>query len=48
MKKCKECGCDKCGGKNDPDSILICDKCQLGYHLKCVGLKSGLKIALTE
>ena len=39
-KKCKECGCAKCGGKNDPDSILICDECQLGYHLKCVGLKA--------
>lgn len=38
-KKCKECGCSKCGGKNDPDSILICDECQLGFHLKCVGLK---------
>ena len=38
-KKCKDCGCSKCGGKNDPDSILICDECQLGFHLKCVGLK---------
>ena len=39
-KKCKECGCAKCGGKNDPDSILICDECQRGYHLKCIGLKT--------
>ena len=22
-KKCKECGCSKCGGKNDANSILI-------------------------
>ena len=35
-KKCKDCGCHKCGGKNDPDSILICDECQMGFHLKCL------------
>ena len=39
-KKCKECGCSKCGGKHDPDSLLICDQCQLHFHLKCVGLKT--------
>ena len=39
-KKCKECGCFKCGGKNDADSILICDECQSGFHLACVGLTS--------
>ena len=25
-KKCKVCGCAKCGGKNDLDSIFICDE----------------------
>lgn len=35
-KKCKDCGCHICGGKNDPDSILICDECQMGFHLKCL------------
>ena len=39
-KKCKDCGCSKCGGKNDPECILICDEWQLGFHLKCVGLKA--------
>ena len=39
-KKCKECGCSKCGGKNDAESILICDECQCGFHLRCVGLKT--------
>ena len=35
-KKCKECGCFKCGGKNNPETILICDECQMGFHLKCL------------
>ena len=39
-KKCKECGCAKCGGKNDPETIIICDECQSGYHLKCIGLQT--------
>ena len=39
-KKCKDCGCSKCGGKNDPECILICDEWQLGFHLKCVGLNA--------
>ena len=39
-KKCKECGCSKCGGKNDPDTILVCDECQLGFHLKCLKMKT--------
>ena len=29
-KKCKECGCSKCGGKNNPEQILVCDECQSG------------------
>ena len=39
-RKCKDCGCSKCGGKNDPDTILVCDECQAGYHLSCIGLQS--------
>ena len=38
-KKCKDCGCHKCGGKDDPDSILICDECQMGFHLKCLKME---------
>ena len=39
-EKYNECGWSKCGGKIDPDSFLIYDECQLGYHLKCLGLKA--------
>jgi hypothetical protein len=28
------CGCCKCGGKDSPESQLICDQCQLSFHLK--------------
>lgn len=34
-KKFKDCGCHKCRGKNDLDSILICHVCQMGFHPKC-------------
>ena len=31
-KKCKECG-----GKEDPDTLIICDECESFFHVKCVG-----------
>jgi len=37
-KKCKQCGCNKCGKKNNPETLIICDECQLSFHLKCIGL----------
>ena len=39
-KKCKECGCNKCGKKDSPETLIICDECQLNFHLKCIGLTS--------
>ena len=39
-KKCKECGYAKCRGKDNPEQILVCDKCQSGYHLYYIGLKT--------
>jgi len=39
-KKCKECGCRKCGGKGDPDQMVMCDECDGAYHIKCLGLKA--------
>ena len=33
---CKECGCKICGGKDDPDQIILCDECEDEYHLKCL------------
>lgn len=35
-RKCQECGCKVCSGKNDYDKILLCDECDYGYHLTCL------------
>ncbi|XP_071952260.1 E3 ubiquitin-protein ligase UHRF1-like [Antedon mediterranea] len=35
-KKCKQCACHKCGGKEDPDKQLMCDECDMAYHLYCL------------
>jgi len=37
-KKCKECGCNICGKKDNPDQMIICDECHLNFHIKCLGL----------
>jgi len=39
-KKCKECGCQKCGGKDQQDEQILCDECDGAYHIKCLGLKA--------
>jgi len=39
-KKCKDCGCMKCGGKDEPDQQVMCDECDGSYHLKCLKLKA--------
>lgn len=33
---CKDCGCFWCGGKQNPDKIVLCDECNNGYHLSCL------------
>ncbi|XP_071800334.1 E3 ubiquitin-protein ligase UHRF1-like [Asterias amurensis] len=35
-RKCKQCACHKCGGKDDPDRQLMCDECDMAYHLACL------------
>merc|ERR1712142_2958 len=35
-KKCKDCGCHKCGGKDDPARQLMCDECDMAYHMRCL------------
>jgi len=35
-KKCKDCGCRMCGGKEDEDNTLACDDCQFYFHMKCL------------
>jgi len=39
-RKCKDCGCRKCGGKDKEDTIMMCDECNDGYHMECLGLSS--------
>lgn len=39
-RKCKDCGCRKCGGKDDPNNTILCDECDGSYHLKCLGLSA--------
>ena len=36
-KKCKECGCRVCGGKEEPNSQIMCDECSGAFHVKCIG-----------
>ena len=35
-RKCKECGCRKCGGKDDANNQILCDECDAAFHLKCL------------
>ena len=36
IKVCFKCGCQKCGGKQDHNLILLCDDCDDEYHVFCV------------
>ncbi|XP_054716730.1 E3 ubiquitin-protein ligase UHRF1-like [Uloborus diversus] len=35
-RKCKVCSCSVCGGKDEPGKQIICDECDLPYHLWCL------------
>lgn len=35
-KKCQECGCKVCAGKQDEHNLLLCDECNYAYHLGCL------------
>ena len=35
-RKCKICGCHECGSKEDPDKQLMCDECDLPFHIYCL------------
>lgn len=35
-RKCKDCSCQVCGGKDDPERQLMCDECDMAYHLRCL------------
>lgn len=34
--KCKECSCYICGGKDDPGTQLLCDECNMAFHMRCL------------
>ncbi|KFM73683.1 E3 ubiquitin-protein ligase UHRF1, partial [Stegodyphus mimosarum] len=35
-KKCKICSCHVCGGKDSPEKQIMCDECDLPYHMWCL------------
>jgi RecJ-like exonuclease len=35
-RKCKHCACSVCGGKDNPDKQILCDECDMAYHLWCL------------
>ncbi|XP_006896498.1 PREDICTED: E3 ubiquitin-protein ligase UHRF1 [Elephantulus edwardii] len=35
-KPCRVCACHVCGGKQDPDKQLMCDECDMAFHLYCL------------
>ncbi|KAF2349052.1 SRA-YDG [Trinorchestia longiramus] len=34
--RCVECGCRCCGGKQEPEKLLLCDECDKPYHIYCL------------
>ncbi|XP_040146581.1 E3 ubiquitin-protein ligase UHRF1 isoform X1 [Ictidomys tridecemlineatus] len=35
-KLCRICACHRCGGREHPDRQLICDECDMAFHLDCL------------
>uniref|UniRef100_A0A8C7ATT2 E3 ubiquitin-protein ligase UHRF n=1 Tax=Neovison vison TaxID=452646 RepID=A0A8C7ATT2_NEOVI len=35
-KTCRVCACHLCGGKQDPDKQLMCDECDMAFHIYCL------------
>ena len=35
-RKCKYCACSVCGGKDQPESQILCDDCDQAYHIWCL------------
>ena len=33
---CKFCGCRICGGKDEPETMLVCEFCEYFFHMKCL------------
>jgi len=35
-RKCRECGCSICGGREEPETQLFCEECQYVTHMACL------------
>uniref|UniRef100_A0A8C5V5P9 E3 ubiquitin-protein ligase UHRF n=1 Tax=Microcebus murinus TaxID=30608 RepID=A0A8C5V5P9_MICMU len=35
-KLCRVCACRVCGGRQDPDKQLMCDECDMAFHIYCL------------
>ncbi|XP_059958153.1 E3 ubiquitin-protein ligase UHRF2 isoform X2 [Mesoplodon densirostris] len=35
-KKCRSCSCRICGGKQEPNMQVLCDECNMAYHIYCL------------
>ena len=35
-KNCRWCNCHVCGIKQDPDKQLLCDECDMAFHMYCL------------
>ncbi|XP_058421766.1 E3 ubiquitin-protein ligase UHRF2 isoform X2 [Diceros bicornis minor] len=35
-KNCRSCSCHICGGKQEPNMQLLCDECNMAYHIYCL------------
>ncbi|KAJ8356834.1 hypothetical protein SKAU_G00196280 [Synaphobranchus kaupii] len=35
-KTCRHCNCHVCGVKQDPDKQLLCDECDMAFHIYCL------------
>lgn len=35
-KECRFCSCYLCGGKQDAHMQLLCDECNMAYHIYCL------------
>lgn len=35
-KKCRSCSCHICGGKQEPNMQVLCDECNMAYHIYCL------------
>ncbi|XP_023584372.1 E3 ubiquitin-protein ligase UHRF2 isoform X2 [Trichechus manatus latirostris] len=35
-KKCQSCSCHVCGGKQEPNMQLLCDECNMAFHIYCL------------